>query len=98
MAITTHICRGNFKSQWFAQGGYDPIAVRLFNDLNYDGFFLEYDSDRAGTFEPLRHLPQGDKRVVLGLVTTKRGQKVSLERGSHTRSKKNPGKRPKKGG
>lgn len=74
MAITTHICRGNFKSQWFAQGGYDPIAERLFNDLNYDGFFLEYDSERAGTFEPLRHLPQGDKRVVLGLVTTKTGE------------------------
>lgn len=73
MQITTHICRGNFKSQWFAQGGYDPIAERLFNELNYDGFFLEYDSERAGTFEPLRYLPKGDKRVVLGLVTTKTG-------------------------
>lgn len=73
MQITTHICRGNFKSQWFAQGGYDPIAERLFNELDYDGFFLEYDSERAGTFEPLRHLPRGNKRVVLGLVTTKTG-------------------------
>ncbi len=74
MQITTHICRGNFKSQWFAQGGYDPIAERLFNELDYDGFFLEYDSERAGTFEPLRFLPKGDKRVVLGLVTTKTGE------------------------
>lgn len=73
MAITTHICRGNFKSQWFAQGGYEPIAERLFNELDYDGYFLEYDSDRAGGFEPLRFLPKGDKRVVLGLVTTKTG-------------------------
>ncbi len=73
MTMTTHICRGNFKSQWFAQGGYDPIAERLFNELDYDGFFLEYDSERAGGFEPLRFLPKGNKRVVLGLVTTKTG-------------------------
>lgn len=73
LAVTTHICRGNFKSQWFAQGGYDPIAERLFDQLDYDGFFLEYDSDRAGTFAPLRHLPKGNKRVVLGLVTSKTG-------------------------
>jgi 5-methyltetrahydropteroyltriglutamate--homocysteine methyltransferase len=79
MAVTTHICRGNFKSQWFAQGGYDPIAERLFNDLDYDGFFLEYDSARAGTFEPLRHLPRGNKRVVLGLVTTKTGELESRD-------------------
>ncbi|MBO9499878.1 MAG: 5-methyltetrahydropteroyltriglutamate--homocysteine S-methyltransferase [Novosphingobium sp.] len=73
MTVTTHICRGNFKSQWFAQGGYEPIAERLFNDLPYNGYFLEYDNDRSGGFEPLRFLPKGDKRVVLGLMTTKTG-------------------------
>jgi 5-methyltetrahydropteroyltriglutamate--homocysteine methyltransferase len=74
MTVTTHICRGNFKSQWFAQGGYEPIAERLFNDIPYDGYFLEYDNDRSGGFEPLRFLPKGDKRVVLGLMTTKTGE------------------------
>lgn len=73
MAITTHICRGNFKSAWFAQGGYEPVAEVLFNELDYDGYFLEYDSDRAGGFEPLRFVPKGRKRVVLGLVTSKTG-------------------------
>ena len=73
MAITTHICRGNFKSAWFASGGYEPIAETLFNELNYDGYFLEYDTDRAGGFEPLRFVPKGDKRIVLGLMTTKTG-------------------------
>lgn len=74
LAVTTHICRGNFKSQWFAQGGYEPIAERLFNELDYDGYFLEYDNDRSGGFEPLRFLPKGEKRVVLGLMTTKTGE------------------------
>jgi len=74
MAITTHICRGNFKSAWFAQGGYEPIADKLFNQLDYDGYFLEYDSDRAGGFEPLRFLPKGKKRAVLGLMTSKTGE------------------------
>jgi 5-methyltetrahydropteroyltriglutamate--homocysteine methyltransferase len=74
MAVTTHICRGNFKSAWFAQGGYEPIAEILFNEIDYDGYFLEYDSDRAGGFEPLRFLPKGPKRVVLGLVTSKVGE------------------------
>ncbi|MBL8552128.1 MAG: 5-methyltetrahydropteroyltriglutamate--homocysteine S-methyltransferase [Hyphomonadaceae bacterium] len=73
MTITTHICRGNFKSAWFASGGYEPIAERIFNELDYDGYFLEYDSDRAGGFEPLRFLPKGKKRVVLGLITSKTG-------------------------
>ena len=73
MTMTTHICRGNFKSSWFAQGGYEPIAERLLGELDYDGFFLEYDSARAGGFEPLRFLPRGKKRVVLGLMTTKTG-------------------------
>jgi len=73
MTMTTHICRGNFKSNWFAQGGYEPIAERLLNELDYDGFFLEYDNERSGGFEPLRFLPKGSKRVVLGLVTSKTG-------------------------
>ncbi len=73
MVVTTHLCRGNFRSTFVASGGYEPVAAMLFNDLNVDGYFLEYDSDRAGGFEPLRHLPHGHKRVVLGLVTSKTG-------------------------
>ena len=73
MTMTTHVCRGNFRSAWFAQGGYEPVADALLNQLDYDGYFLEYDSDRAGGFEPLRLLPKGQKRVVLGLITTKTG-------------------------
>jgi 5-methyltetrahydropteroyltriglutamate--homocysteine methyltransferase len=71
MAVTTHMCRGNFRSSWVAEGGYDFVAEALFNDLQVDGFFLEYDDERSGTFEPLRFVPKG-KVVVLGLVTTKR--------------------------
>jgi 5-methyltetrahydropteroyltriglutamate--homocysteine methyltransferase len=73
MTITTHVCRGNFKSTWVAEGGYEPVAERLLGAVNYDGYFLEYDTDRAGGFEPLRFLPKGDKIVVLGLVTSKSG-------------------------
>ena len=73
MTITTHVCRGNFKSTWVSEGGYEPIAERLLGGVNYDGYFLEYDTDRAGGFEPLRFLPKGDKIVVLGLVTSKSG-------------------------
>ena len=73
MTITTHVCRGNFKSTWVAEGGYEPIAERLLGGVNFDGYFLEYDTDRAGGFEPLRFLPKGDKIVVLGLVTSKSG-------------------------
>lgn len=73
MAITTHICRGNFRSTWITSGGYEPVADVLFNATGYDGFFLEYDSDRAGGFEPLRFVPKGTKRIVLGLITTKTG-------------------------
>ena len=65
-----HLCRGNNRSQWYAEGGYDPIAEKLFNQLNVDAFFLEYESERAGTFDPLRFVPPG-KIVVLGLVSTK---------------------------
>ncbi len=73
MAITTHMCRGNFRSSWAAEGGYDFVAEAVFGGLNVDGFFLEYDDARSGGFEPLRFVPK-DKRVVLGLVTTKRGE------------------------
>lgn len=71
MAVTTHSCRGNFRSSWVAEGGYDFVAEALFNELDVDGFFLEYDDSRSGGFEPLRFVPKG-KMVVLGLVTTKR--------------------------
>jgi 5-methyltetrahydropteroyltriglutamate--homocysteine methyltransferase len=73
MAVTTHLCRGNFRSSWVASGGYDFVAEALFSELNVDGFFLEYDDERSGGFEPLRFVPPG-KMVVLGLVTTKRGE------------------------
>jgi 5-methyltetrahydropteroyltriglutamate--homocysteine methyltransferase len=70
MTVALHTCRGNFMSTWAAQGGYEPVAETLFNDVNVDGYFLEFDSERAGGFEPLRFLPRG-KKAVLGLVTTK---------------------------
>jgi 5-methyltetrahydropteroyltriglutamate--homocysteine methyltransferase len=73
MAITTHVCRGNFRSTWISEGGYEPVAEILLGQLNYDGYFLEYDTDRAGGFEPLRFLPKGSKQVVVGLVTSKSG-------------------------
>jgi 5-methyltetrahydropteroyltriglutamate--homocysteine methyltransferase len=72
MSVTTHLCRGNFRSSWAAAGGYDFVAEALFGGLDVDGFFLEYDDARSGGFEPLRFVPPG-KLVVLGLVTTKRG-------------------------
>ena len=71
MTITMHICRGNFRSTWFSSGGYEPVAEILFRGCRVDGFFLEYDSDRAGGFAPLDHIQ--DQRVVLGLVTSKSG-------------------------
>jgi 5-methyltetrahydropteroyltriglutamate--homocysteine methyltransferase len=70
MVVCMHLCRGNFAGAWIAEGGYEPIAELLFNDINVDGYFLEYDSPRAGGFAPLRFLPKG-KTAVLGLVTTK---------------------------
>ncbi|MEA2166748.1 MAG: 5-methyltetrahydropteroyltriglutamate--homocysteine methyltransferase [Solirubrobacteraceae bacterium] len=73
MAVTTHMCRGNFKSSWVAEGDYSYVAEALFNELAVDGFFMEWDDERSGGFEPLRFLPKG-KVVVLGLVTTKRGE------------------------
>jgi 5-methyltetrahydropteroyltriglutamate--homocysteine methyltransferase len=71
LTVTTHMCRGNFRSSWAAEGGYDFVAEALFGELAVDGFFLEYDDERSGSFEPLRFVPPG-KKVVLGLVTTKR--------------------------
>jgi len=73
MSVTTHMCRGNFRSAWAAEGSYDFVAEALFNELEVDGFFMEWDDERSGGFEPLRLLPRGPKQVVLGLVTTKRG-------------------------
>jgi 5-methyltetrahydropteroyltriglutamate--homocysteine methyltransferase len=72
MAITMHLCRGNFRSTFIASGGYEPVAELLFNTINVHGYFMEYDSERAGGFEPLRFVPKG-KQVVLGLVTSKTG-------------------------
>ena len=72
MTVCMHLCRGNFQSAWVAEGGYDPIAEVLFNEIDVEGYFLEYDSPRAGGFAPLRFLPKG-KIAVLGLVTTKSG-------------------------
>jgi methionine synthase II (cobalamin-independent) len=71
MSVTTHMCRGNFRSSWVAEGGYDFVAEALFNELEVDGYFMEWDDERSGTFEALRFVPEG-KQVVLGLVTTKR--------------------------
>jgi 5-methyltetrahydropteroyltriglutamate--homocysteine methyltransferase len=73
MAITTHMCRGNFRSSWVAQGGYDFVADALFNQLTVDGYFMEFDDERSGGFAPLRFVPKG-KFVVLGLVTSKKGE------------------------
>src|SRR6266852_268133 len=72
MTVSMHLCRGNFKSAWVAEGGYDPVAEVLFNEIEVTGYFLEYDSPRAGSFAPLRFVPKG-KTVVLGLVTSKKG-------------------------
>jgi methionine synthase II (cobalamin-independent) len=78
MTITMHLCRGNFQSTFVASGGYEPVAEILFNTINVHGYFMEYDSDRAGGFEPLRFVPKG-KTVVLGLVTSKSGRLESKD-------------------
>ncbi len=78
MAITMHLCRGNFRSSWIAQGGYEPIAEILFQEIGANAYFMEFDTERAGGFEPLRLLPK-DKQVVLGLVTSKQGSLESKE-------------------
>jgi len=78
MTVCMHLCRGNFAGAWVAEGGYEPIADLLFNEIGVDGYFLEYDSARAGGFEPLRFLPKG-KTAVLGLITTKSGKLESKD-------------------
>jgi len=83
LTVTIHSCRGNFRSTWIAEGGYEPMAERLFNAVEVDGYFLEYDTDRSGGFEPLRFFPKGKKQLVLGLVTSKSGaleQKDEIKR------------------
>jgi len=79
MAITIHTCRGNFRSKWMAEGGYDPVAEYLFGSLDVDGFFAEYDTERSGGFEPLRFLPK-NKLLVLGLVSSKEGDVESADK------------------
>ena len=79
MTITTHVCRGNFRSTWISSGGYEPVAENMLAKCNYDGYFLEYDSERAGGFEPLRYLPKGNKQVVVGVITSKTGQLESKD-------------------
>lgn len=78
MTVTMHLCRGNFRSSWIAQGGYEPVAEMLFHEIGVDGYFMEFDSERAGGFDPLRFVPKG-KTVVLGLVTSKSGALESVE-------------------
>jgi 5-methyltetrahydropteroyltriglutamate--homocysteine methyltransferase len=78
MTITMHLCRGNFRSSFVASGGYEPVAELLFNRINVHGYFMEYDTERAGGFEPLRFVPKG-KTVVLGLVTSKSGRLESRD-------------------
>jgi 5-methyltetrahydropteroyltriglutamate--homocysteine methyltransferase len=79
MTVCTHMCRGNYRSSWVAEGGYDHVAEALFGELKVDGFFLEYDDARSGGFAPLRFVPRGPKRVVLGLVTSKRPELESKD-------------------
>jgi 5-methyltetrahydropteroyltriglutamate--homocysteine methyltransferase len=79
MTVCTHMCRGNFRSSWVAEGGYDHVAEALFGELKVDGFFLEYDDARSGGFAPLRFVPKGPKKVVLGLVTSKRPELESKD-------------------
>src|SRR4249919_3094341 len=80
MVVTTHVCRGNFRSTWISSGGYEPVAETMLAGTNYDGYFLEYDSDRAGGFEPLRYLPKGNKVVVVvGVITSKFGELENKE-------------------
>ncbi|GGE29717.1 hypothetical protein GCM10011391_05320 [Pullulanibacillus camelliae] len=83
MAITMHICRGNFRSTFMFSGGYEPVAETLFTELNVDGLFLEFDSERSGGFEPLRYLKRPNLQVVLGLVTSKFGELEAAETIKH---------------
>ncbi|MES0300535.1 cobalamin-independent methionine synthase II family protein [Citrobacter sedlakii] len=90
MTIGLHVCRGNFRSTWISEGGYEPVAEILFGSVNVDAFFLEYDNDRSGDFAPLRFIRPGHQQVVLGLITTKHGElenpqgvKARLEEAAH---------------
>ena len=74
LIIGLHVCRGNFRSTWISEGGYEPVAEILFGSVNIDAFYLEYDNERAGGFEPLRFIKPGKQQVVLGLITTKQGE------------------------
>jgi 5-methyltetrahydropteroyltriglutamate--homocysteine methyltransferase len=74
MTVGVHVCRGNFRSTWISEGGYEPVAEVLFGTVNVDAFFLEYDNDRSGDFAPLRFIRPGKQQVVLGLITTKNGE------------------------
>ena len=78
MTITVHLCRGNFKSAWVAQGGYEPVAEILLNEMKIDGFFLEYDDERSGDFAPLRFTPK-DVTIVLGLMSSKHAEAESKD-------------------
>ncbi|WJV55035.1 cobalamin-independent methionine synthase II family protein [Prodigiosinella aquatilis] len=79
LIIGLHVCRGNFRSTWISEGGYEPVAKTLFGEVNVDAFFLEYDSERAGGFEPLRYIKPGHQQVVLGLITTKNGELENVQ-------------------
>jgi 5-methyltetrahydropteroyltriglutamate--homocysteine methyltransferase len=79
MVVSMHLCRGNFRSTWVAKGGYEPVAEVLFHSIDVDAYFMEYDTDRAGGFEPLRFVPRGQKVVVLGVVTSKTGALESAD-------------------
>ncbi len=78
LTVAIHLCRGNYRSTWFAEGGYEPVAEILFNAINVDGYFLEYDDERSGDFAPLRFVP-GNKKVVLGIVSSKTPQLESID-------------------
>jgi 5-methyltetrahydropteroyltriglutamate--homocysteine methyltransferase len=79
MSVCIHLCRGNYQSSWLSAGGYDPIAEILLGEIEVDGYFLEYDDERSGSFAPLRFVPKGNKRVVLGVVTSKTPQLESKD-------------------
>jgi 5-methyltetrahydropteroyltriglutamate--homocysteine methyltransferase len=79
MLIGMHMCRGNFKSTWVAEGAYDPAADAVFNQTDVDIYFMEYDTDRAGGLEPLRLLPKGNKRVLPGFITTKTAELEDID-------------------
>ena len=78
MTIGLHLCKGNYKGHWMAEGSYDAVAEQLFGETDVDAFFLEYESERAGGFAPLRHVPN-DKTVILGLISSKRPELEPLD-------------------